>query len=216
MGAAAVKNNKTAYALYKERFAGSFGREPLCPTGCGSSQGKADWNDFTRLVSGESIESIKSNSLKYNDMSTTFEIKDKLKIYRFQKEVNGHLKTFRSYGYAMTEEFAENYVEAAKDETDKKDRLHIFKTVPAKFREATPEEIEATKLLNDGNEGDNDGKGKEKTLKDYKLKELKLLAPKFEPDALKDFKTIDSLADFLHEKGITPADIETAIIDEMS
>lgn len=209
MGAAAVKNNKTTYALYKERFAGTFGREPQCPTGCGSSQGKADWKDFTRLVSGESIESIKSNSLNYNDMSTTFEIKDKLKIYRYQKEVNGHLKTFRSYGYAMTEEFAENYIEAAKNETDKKDRLHIFKTAPAKFRESTAEEIEAAKLLDDG-------KSKEKTLKDYKLKELKLVAPKFEPDALKDFKTIDSLADFLTEKGITPADIETAIIDEMS
>lgn len=219
MGAAAVKNNAAAYALYKSRFAEAFGREPLCPTGCGSSKGQVDWQSFTRLVNGESPEVIKSNYLNFENMENkTFIVKDKLKIFRYTDD-SGKIR--RSYGDTMTEEFAVAYIEASADENEKAQKLRIFSQIPAKFRTKTDEEKEAEKLLK--SEGKKSKKDKDentvKSLKDFKLKELKLVASKFEGADLEEFNSFKSIADlatFLESKDVKVQDIDDAIVEDMS
>jgi hypothetical protein len=233
MGPVRVKKNAQALSLYKSEFREAFGRDPVCAT-CGTSQGAQDWKAFVALVNGVEVETIINNFTHMQNMKNdkTFKIKNPLKIHKYAFEKNGRKIYNSAYGDVMTEEFAIAYLENATDEEFEQRSLD-FITLPAKFR-LSPEELEAMEAIENEEPvktGDEEikasidttdrkveetqtGKTEEpdKTLKDFKFRELMLVAQNYPEDEYKSYKKITELADYLAGKGVTVDDIEDAIL----
>ena len=80
-------------------------------------------------------------------MKKTFKLFDELKIYTYRKKLaNGVEVPVRTYGYAMTEDFARKYLSTGTDEQIKQ-RKAEFKTLPQEAEEtpkAEPKEAPKT------------------------------------------------------------------------
>lgn len=131
MGKVAVRNSATAYPIYQNLFKEAFGFIPECPN-CGSVIGHRHWQQFEAYAKGaEPLSLIQNNTIM---SKTSFEIKNKSKIYSYQFEKNGRTLTARIYGDVMTEEFAKTYLESAQgDEELLAKRSAEFKTLPKGF-----------------------------------------------------------------------------------
>ena len=144
-GMVAVRNSATLYPRYQELFNEAFGYFPECPT-CGSLLGQNQWKAFAAFAEGANPNTLltKNNYSAMTATNKTFEIKDKSKLYSFNFKKKGQERVFtsRNYGDVMTEEFANEYLENAKDNPELfNQRKAEFKILPRKFadkKEAKP------------------------------------------------------------------------------
>lgn len=151
-GKVSVRNSGTLYPLYQNLFKEAFGYYPECPT-CGSLLGNQHWAAFESYAQGADPKTLLTYN--YSAMAATnktFEIKDKSKLYSFNFKKKGQERVFtsRNYGDVMTEEFAIEYLENAKDNPELfNQRKAEFKILPRKFadkKEAKP----ANEVVNAG------------------------------------------------------------------
>lgn len=135
-GKSNVRNSGVLYPVYEKLFNEAFGFMPECPT-CGSINGHKHWSAFEAFANGADPKTlVLNNHSNFNNMSnnTSFEIKNKSKIYfyHFKKEGQDRLFVNRVYGDIMTEEFAVEYLNSAKDDQELyEQRKAEFSKLPA-------------------------------------------------------------------------------------
>lgn len=126
LGKMQVRNDANLLKAYIQVFKEKFGKEPNC-TGCTFD---SDWNEL-----------INPTHAKTQTMSnTTFKLFDNNEIYTYRKTNKaGVTLPVRTYGYLMTEEFAEAYLTEGTEEEIKK-RKTEFKILPKAFTTDSKEE----------------------------------------------------------------------------
>lgn len=117
-----VRNNPRLMSAYIQLFKEMFGYEPNC-AGCTFN---SDWQKFI----ANSENQLKSQISNQKQMEKSFKLFDELKIYTYRKTLeNGVEVPVRTYGYAMTEEFAQSYLTEGTDEQIR-ERRKEFKKLP--------------------------------------------------------------------------------------
>lgn len=132
IGQKEVRQNPDLLKVYARIFKERFGREPDC-VGCSVE------NDWQKFVSSSPIV-IKN----IENMEKTFKLRDELAIYTFREvNENGVGYPVRTYGYLMTEEFAQKYLTTGTEE-EIEERKKQFKVLP-NFQEENQEENQEEK-----------------------------------------------------------------------
>ncbi len=120
-GSHKVRNDNALMAFYLEEFEKQFGRKPNC-AGCTF---KNDWN---KLVNSTQKNTIQNTVI----MKNTFKLKgnENNKIFTY---LDGK-RPVRTYGYKMTNDFAENYLSKG-TKAQIEDRKKQFKTLPTTMKD---------------------------------------------------------------------------------
>lgn len=108
-----VRNDPRLFSFYLEQYRLLFGYEPSCAP-CTLD---TEWEKFTTLAKNK--KQLKPIVMK----EKTFKLKDVDIIYRF---LNKAKNTKRTFGYNMTEEFAEMYLKTGTAEERKAKRLEFI------------------------------------------------------------------------------------------
>lgn len=118
-----VRNSDTLLAEFKKLYRAKFGYEPSCAA-CSL---KSDWKKFTNS---------NYQAPKFTVMNTTktFVLRDSHRIYTFEERRNNRAFKVRSYGYAMTEDYARKYLTTGTEEQLAARRAE-FKVLPSGLEE---------------------------------------------------------------------------------
>lgn len=130
-----VRNDTRLFSFYLEQYRLLFGYEP----NCAPCTFLSDWNKFCNLAKNK--KQLKPIVMK----EKTFKLKDVDIIYRY---LNKAKNTKRSFGYNMTEEFAEEYLTTG-TQAERAERKKQFIELPISLR---PKEKKVKKPITPKNE----------------------------------------------------------------